>query len=749
MRVSRLPERLLVLALAAFAVWVADAPAAFGHAAFLESAPTPGQRLRASPDQIRMRFTEPLIRRLSKATLVNASSGQPMPARIEVVGARREIVARPRGSLEKAPYRIEWRTVSPVDGHALAGSFGFGVRTAALGGEHRLEQSPLARGGWLRIAVRWLLYASLLFFTGGAVTALLLGRGTGAAGWPVPRSIHSTLRRTGIDPDAMAAKTWTLTVDVGWLAAGAAVAVALIEAADAAGGLTLGGINDFLLSNDAGVARVSTVVAAALAALVADRSRAAAAGLSVLALLTISFSGHPNSADPRAAAVLTDWAHLVAASVWVGGVSQMAAVWLPVVRRAGRELRREVMREVLGRFGRIALPAFLVVATTGLASALIQLGAVEALWESSYGRVLAFKIALVALIGLASFSHALRIRPRLLAANPHPPERLERRHWRLLSTEPALALAVAALAATLVAFPLPPRQLGKTGAEAAVARARAACDACPLPKPRPDELAVAEQAGSRVAAFALRRDGARVSGTLRLLDSDGRPADAAVGLAHATTSSCGVGCWRFTIPSESDIVRVAVEERGRVYRASVPAAWRQAGSARARRLTDAAQSAMRTLRSLEERERLTSGPGTSVRTVYRFKAPNRFSYRTSTGAASVVIGTRQWTRTAGDPWRAGEFPGLRAARTRDFFRWTPYAQTARLLGIYRRDGRRVAEVALMDRATPVWFRLTIALGSRRVLTDRMITRAHFMERRYLAFNRPMEITPPARAVPAG
>ena len=739
--------RALVLVSVVFALLGASAPNAFGHAAFLDSTPEPGQRLEGSPPEITLGFTEPLIRALSKATLVNASSGQRVAAKVDVAGPRKEIVLRPRGSLGTAPYRVEWRTVSPVDGHALEGAFGFGVRTAALGGEQQIEQSPLARGGWLRIAVRWLLYASLLFFAGGMLNALLLGRGGDRAGWLVPTSLRTILQRIGRDPGAMVARAWTLTVDVGWLAAGSAVAVALIETADA-GGLTLRGINDFLLSNDAGLARVSTVIAIFLAALAADRSRTAAAALSALAFLTISVSGHANSADPRAAAVLTDWVHLLAAAVWVGGIAQIAIMWLPVVQGAGRELRREVMTQVLRRFGKVALPAFLVVAATGLTNAVIQLGRVDAFWETSYGRVLALKVAVVALIALASYWHALRIRPRLLAANPHPSERLERRHWRLLSTEPLLAVGVAAMAAALVAFPLPPRQLGETGEEAAEARARAACDPCPLPRPRRGELAVAEQAGSRIAAFSLRREGDRVSGTLRLLDSNGSPVDAPVRVLRASPESCGLGCWRFRIEGAGDLVTVAVEEKGRTYRASVPSRWRQAGSARARRLVEAAQTTMRTLESLEERERLTSGPGTFVRTLYRFEAPDRFSYRTSSSAASVVIGRRQWTRTAGTPWLKGEFGGLKAFRTRDFFRWTPYAQTVRLLGVRRQDGRRVAEVALMDRATPVWFRLTIDLDRMRVLRDRMVTRAHFMDRRYLAFNERVDITPPARAVPA-
>mgnify|MGYP003288045518 CR=1 FL=1 len=153
-------------------------------------------------------------------------------------------------------------------------------------------------------------------------------------------------------------------------------------------------------------------------------------------------------------------------------------------------------------------------------SAVVQLGHVRALWETGYGRVLLVKVALVGLIASASYGHALRLRPRLLAANPHPDERLQRRHWRLLRSESLLGLGVVVAVAFLVAFPLPPRQLGE--ADEAVA-AGPPCDPCPLPRPEANELSVAEHAGSRLVAGWLRAEGGGVSGTLRVLNVDGKP----------------------------------------------------------------------------------------------------------------------------------------------------------------------------------------------------------------------------------
>jgi copper transport protein len=725
---------------AATALSLAVAPSAFAHAAFVESQPPPGQRLEQTPARIVLEFTEPLNRKLTSAELVSVASGERVRAAFEA-SPERQLILRPAGPLETGPYRVDWHTVSTQDGHALEGSFGFGVRAAAVGGAQSVEQSPLARDGWLRVALRALLYGSLFFFAGGLMGAALLSGGRAPAAWLVPAELAAALERSGRDPERLADGLWRRTLDAGWLAACAAVAVAVSESEDASGGLSLSGLSDYLLGNAAGIARVATVGAIVLAVLHANRLRLPATLWVAVAFMAIAVGGHANSAEPRALAVLTDWVHLLAAAVWVGGIAQVASAWAFRLRGVPPELRRAVMRSVLARFGRVALPAFLLVASTGLTNALVQLGHVSALWETAYGRVLAVKIGLVGSIALASYVHALRLRPRLLAANPHPEERLERRHWRLLRTEPVLAVGVVAAAALLAVFPLPPRQLGEAD-EAEAAGGAAACDPCPQPKPRSGELAVAEQAGSSIAAFWLRgeRDGLR--GELRLLGRDLEPRAAEVRIEGASQRGCGRGCWAFRIPGRPATVAVRVPERGKSYVARVPARWDPA-AAPARRLLARTQRTMAGLASLRQEESVTSGPGTLVTTRYRLEAPDRFAYRTQSGAEVVVLGRREWLRTPGTRFRrerfAGGGPGF---RTRSWFRWTSYARSAALLAPERDGGRRLLRLALMDEATPLWYRLSIDPATMRVVRVRMIAAGHFMTQRLHAFNRPLAIEPP-------
>jgi copper transport protein len=746
MRSPPRPDRLsLLLAVAAaLALPLAAAPSASAHAAFVESQPPPGQRLEQTPARIVLEFTEPLNRKLTRAELVRVASGERVRATLEA-SPDRQLILRPSGPLETGPYRVDWHTVSTQDGHALEGSFGFGVRAAAVGGEQSVEQSPLARDGWLRVALRTLLYGSLFFFAGGLVGAALLSWGRRPAAWLVPTELAAALEGGGRDPEGLAGRLWRRTLDAGWLAACAAVAVAVVEAEDASGGLSLSGLSDYLLGNVAGFARVATVGAIVLAVLHAKHLRLPAVVWATVAFMAIAIGGHANSAEPRALAVLTDWVHLLAASVWVGGIAQVASAWAFGLRALGHESRRAVMRSVLARFGRVALPAFLLVASTGLTNALIQLGQVSALWETAYGRVLAVKIGLVGAIALASYVHALRLRPRLLAANPHPDSQLERRHWRLLRAEPAMAIGVVAAAALLTVFPLPPRQLGEAGEAEAGSRGAAACDPCPQPKPRAGELAVAEQAGSSIAAFWLHPEDGGVRGELRLLGRDLDPRRAEVRIEGASQRGCGRGCWTFRVPGRPAAVAARVQERGRTYVARVPARWDPAASRAARRLLERAQRTMARLRSLRQDETITSGPGTFLASRYRLEAPDRFAYRTNSGAESIVIGRHQWFRSGGQLFERQAFggggPGF---RTRSWFRWTSYARFVRLLQPERSGGRRLLRLALMDEATPVWYRLWIDPATMRVLRVRMIAEGHFMTQRFHSFNEPVQIESPPK-----
>jgi putative copper export protein len=590
-----------------------------------------------------MRFDESLNRHLSTATIYQARSGRRVAASVSFP-ATLEMALRPVRPLPRGSYRVEWHSVSTDDGHELEGSFSFGVQAPALAGATTTVAGPLSGLGWLRTLLRAAFYPALFLFAGALMLRTLLG-GRDRAVWLLPVGVR---RRLGDDRvTALVRAEHSLVLDAGLAATALAAGVVLVETQIAAGSLSPGAIHAFLLSDTPGLARVGLIVLLALAVAGAVMAPRYSGVVAALALGELALSGHADSASPRALAVVVDWIHLLAGALWLGGIAMIAWIWVRRLRDAGPELRRAVMGELLPRFGRVALPAFLVVASTGVLNAYIQLRHPALLWESPYGRALLVKSALVAVIALVSYTHVFRLRPRLLAANPHPDAMLERRHWRLLGSELLLGVGLAVVVAVLVAFPLP-RQVD---ARALAAQLPAACNPCVLPLPTSDELAVATNAGSEIVAGWLKRRGERLEGQVRVLDIEGRPASTPFEIegAAAASPSCGPGCRTFAIPGTPGYVRVVLDPGRRAQSAALPTQWRPSGTATARRILSRAQSVMRGLRSVRHVEEVNSVPGLYALSEGRLQARSVGELDLRRAAARAATAREPARRDRGSP----------------------------------------------------------------------------------------------------
>ena len=102
------------------------------------------------------------------------------------------------------------------------------------------------------------------------------------------------------------------------------------------------------------------------------------------------------------------------------------------------------------------------------------------------------------------------------------------------------------------------------------------------------------------------------------------------------------------------------------------------------------------------------------------------------------FGRREWIRQPGIGWRERPYGAGLAFKTRSWFAWSRYAREVRLLS--ERGGKAV--LALMDEGTPVWFRLTVDLATHRVLTERMVARARFIDTRFAEFGKRFRIEAP-------
>ena len=91
------------------------------------------------------------------------------------------------------------------------------------------------------------------------------------------------------------------------------------------------------------------------------------------------------------------WAHLVSASIWVGGSIFIGIVLAPLLKTISEsvEERVAIMIRVGRKFNKIAIPSLAILIVTGLYNSSNILSKPEFLFSTNYGIILVIKIILV------------------------------------------------------------------------------------------------------------------------------------------------------------------------------------------------------------------------------------------------------------------------------------------------------------------------------------------------------------------
>lgn len=186
------------------------------------------------------------------------------------------------------------------------------------------------------------------------------------------------------------------------------------------------------------VLAVQTLLALAATALASlARSRTAMAWACVLALASVavlSLNGHAAGAADHENAVNAVAVHVLAATVWLGGLLALVAL-----RRAlGADLP-----PVVARFSTVALWCYATTALSGVLQAWLRLGSWDGLL-TTYGLVLVAKAALLGVLGVLGWRQRARMLTRLRAD-----ARDSRAFARLAVTETVLLGVAAGLGAAL------------------------------------------------------------------------------------------------------------------------------------------------------------------------------------------------------------------------------------------------------------------------------------------------------------
>jgi copper transport protein len=347
----RLAGALALLAtLIAPALPVAEGGRVLAHAQLVASSPAAGDVLPASPEEIRLVFSEPLESAVSSLDIDRDDGTQVLTRVGEVDPADQFVLVVPRPRLPDGVYVLTWRSLSAADGHTATGFLTFGIGDV---GTIAPSSSGMLHGGTDPVGVigRWLTYIGLLLALGLAV-------------------FHRVVIREGPMPPRLVS-----ALGLGlFISAGATLAVAL------AGGLEAGAVADYLLGGRNGALQVGRALVAAAGGLVlllvASRMPASAAGpvaatTGLVGIVLLVAAGH-SSAVPGGIALVNQAVHVTGAAVWIGGIVGLLAV---VVRPdLVVEGQAPTMRTLVPRFSALALTAIGMVALTGVYASYAQTG---------------------------------------------------------------------------------------------------------------------------------------------------------------------------------------------------------------------------------------------------------------------------------------------------------------------------------------------------------------------------------------
>ena len=390
---------LLVLGGAALLGGVAEA-----HANYVRSTPASDARLVKPPTEVRVEFSEQPDPKGSELAVLDvagkrvdkgdlAPSGDPNGLRVSL---------QPIG---EGGYLVSWTASSAVDGHTTKGAFAFAVGSAPLPALPDVGSAAAPPPSPLEVAGRALSYAGIALGLGTAFFVLF---------------VHPHA-----PPEARRERE--LLMLAGLLVVAGSAALVLEQGAKLPPrlGALLGmrAVAGVALAISAAVPRLARMRPATalagggvmtIAPFATDRPRrivALAAGLS--AAMTATLVAHATAyGDPKD--MLFDLVHVVAVSVWSGGIVALLWCILLGARVERPETARRLGRTVW-RFSLTALVAVALLVTTGILQSLSRLVLIEDLYETPYGIALAVKIALLVVALALGALNLLVWGPRLRA----------------------------------------------------------------------------------------------------------------------------------------------------------------------------------------------------------------------------------------------------------------------------------------------------------------------------------------------
>lgn len=389
-----------------------SAAQAQAHLKLARSSPAQGDTIREPLSKITLTFTQPVEEAFTAVDLID-SSGRSVGMRVvlQAVGGSpsRQYVVMLEHPIVAGAYTLKWRTAGQ-DGHAVSGMFDFAVD--AVAGDSAPSASPSAsrhppeHGGhqagatdvpalynpetsiaW--ILARWVNFAGLIILV-GAVAFRFFVLERSHLETAVTRDIDAAVRRLAV---TAAAVTILANLARLWLQLGSLHGSNRMFEPDFIAALLIkGGWGRAWLAQT--FAALGVLIAAAVKSEDLLDRWYSAAPFAVIAASTPAFSGHAAAVQQMAIVpILDDAVHVIASAAWLGTLAVLLIAAFPRVLRQDNAFAN--VATLIKTFSPLALIMAALTVMTGALNAFVHVKAFSELWTTSYGRILAVKIAVV------------------------------------------------------------------------------------------------------------------------------------------------------------------------------------------------------------------------------------------------------------------------------------------------------------------------------------------------------------------
>jgi copper transport protein len=416
---------------------IALTPTASAHALLLDAQPAASSHRDAPPDVVLLRFTEDVEHEYTHGEVYDLNGTRVDGGRTIFDDQRHDQILVPLKPIRDGVYTVKWYSLS-VDTHTASGSYLFAVGNASLQGNEQATQGHHHAGGWISKGLES--FARGLFYVGTAATLgfaafHLFVAGPVVIGWPDARGV-----RPGGRVGAIVGGLGVLGGFVVLLAFAQRIGLPSAQA-------TGTHIGRFLAARVAGLLLATAALAVGSTTGVAPKRARFALMVALVgdaaAILATTLSSHAAAlSSNRIAAIMADALHVVAGSVWAGGLFAL------LFTVPGQEPLR--LAHIVRRFSPVAVGCVVFILATGTFAAFLHLHHVGDLVVGNYGLALTFKILLMApLLALGGYNRYILL-PRLGLA-PRPRATL----LRSVALE-SILVACVLLAAGVLATNAPP-----------------------------------------------------------------------------------------------------------------------------------------------------------------------------------------------------------------------------------------------------------------------------------------------------